>query len=163
MVLLNNLAEAGFLTGSLSNVQGGRWRQALVSALVAQVKSLESTEDIASRRILGQILHLLPSLSSEGEAFAPYIVATIENVVRKPTASDLSTFANDGPWNDAHLLAEALLAAHAVSHDSAVRAELKRKLLDSGMLATITQRWAWNREVLEQAASLVGMWQDEIR
>ena len=134
-----------------------------MSALVAQAECLESVNDITSRRILGQILHLLPSLSSEGEVFAPHVLATIQRVSQSPATDDVASFANDGPWNDTHLLAEALLAANALSHDAAVRAALKANLLESGMLVSITRRWAWNREVLEQVASLVEMWQDDIR
>lgn len=163
LVLLNNLAEAGFLTGGLSNVQGGRWRQALVSTLTEQLGRLDSISDVPSRRILGQVLHLLPSLSSEGKSFSLHVLATIERVARSTTADQIASFDNDGPWNETHLLAEALLAANAMSHDSTVRANLKEKLLDASVLATVTTRWAWNREVLEQVASMVEMWQDDLR
>ena len=166
LILLNNLAEAGFLTESLYNVQGGRWRQALTTTIGELFATTVSSDLylVANRRVMGQLLHLLPAMSSEGAGMVARVVDIIngltgDNASRHEVETEWETA---GPWNKSHLLAVALEAAEAFSTRDDVRSTLREQLLDSGKLFEIAERWSWNREVMGQVASFVELWADMI-
>lgn len=159
LVLLNNLAEAGFLTGSLANVQGGRWRQSLVSALEAVLRTKHTaTSDVSNKRILGQLLHLLPSLAFEGSAFAPHVQIIVRSIVSRYTdkGNARADFMSD-TWNDSHLLAGALGAIAGFDTAGTLEDEIKQQV--SSELGAIIGVWTWNREVLAKASELEQSWQ----
>jgi U3 small nucleolar RNA-associated protein 20 len=162
LVLLNNLAEAGFLSGSLANVQGGRWKQSLVTSVGGLLERYMAIESVETRRILGQVLHLLPFLSSEGAAFAPSVVAILDSLVIN-SGSDAQAVQDDfkstGPWNSSHLLGASLAALVAFDLSVGLESGARADVLDK--LEKIVVMWSWNREVLEQVAGLAERWSDE--
>jgi U3 small nucleolar RNA-associated protein 20 len=166
LVLLNNLASKGYLAGSLSVVQGGRWRAALVKSLQAlfEVVKADLKAD-ANRPILAQLLHLLPSLRTEGPLFMDTlrtIISTLHD--RNPDqATARSNWLSEGVWNDGHLLALALTSADELCLDVTVATSLNALLVQSGALATMTSTWSWNRGVLQALSVLVERWQDDLR
>ncbi|WWC59942.1 uncharacterized protein I303_102505 [Kwoniella dejecticola CBS 10117] len=170
LVLLNNLASAGYLSGGLSNVQGGRWRQSFVASILSLTTQLRQTglENIDDRRILGQALRLIPALPSDAERFTPHIVALIQLCLKKTKgkeAEDLKAeWESDGAWNESHLVAVLLEAARQVLDSAGLTAaqELRVLLVGESKLEDIIRTWSWNREVLSAAASLVDRWSSEI-
>ncbi|WRT65418.1 uncharacterized protein IL334_002361 [Kwoniella shivajii] len=166
LVLLNNLASAGYLSGGLSNVQGGRWRRALISAILSLLTQLRvsGVSDLRDRRILGQVLGLLPALPSDADQFAPHVAGLISMVLEdtkgKGVADARENWAEDGAWNDGHILGCLLRAAQHIldSPKDGVEQDLKSLLVDAGKLKEILDKWSWNREIMTVAASLVDHW-----
>ncbi|WWC98879.1 hypothetical protein V866_005773 [Kwoniella sp. B9012] len=171
LVLLNNLASAGYLSGGLSNVQGGRWRQAFISALVALFKQIKekALEDVNDRRILGQILRLIPALPSDADQFVPHVTglirSTLSTVKGKEVAQIRVGWAEDGAWNDSHLLGSLLRAAQDLLDSPQVTAdaELRALLVDEGALADVIEKLYWNREVLTACSSLIDRWSGDLQ
>jgi U3 small nucleolar RNA-associated protein 20 len=165
LILLNNLAEAGLLTGSLYNVQGGRWRVALMAALGDLFEKTATSElhDAVNRRVMGQILHLLPSMSSEGANMVVRLLSVIDALIGDTKHSVKAEWEKAGSWNRSHLLAEALQAARSFAYQTEVQETLREGLLQSGQIMDISSRWCWNREVLEVVASLIELWSEDIR
>lgn len=164
LVLLNNLASKGYLAGSLSVVQGGRWRSALVKSLQTMFEVVKSDLKVdANRPILAQLLHLLPSLRTEGGLFLDTlrtIISTLHD--RNPdSATARSNWLAAGVWNDGHLLALALTCADELCLDNTVATSLNASLAQSGALTTMTSTWSWNRSVLQALSVLVERWQDD--
>nr|XP_019012391.1 U3 small nucleolar RNA-associated protein 20 [Kwoniella pini CBS 10737]OCF51172.1 U3 small nucleolar RNA-associated protein 20 [Kwoniella pini CBS 10737] len=170
LVLLNNLAAAGYLSGGLSNVQGGRWKQTFISSIVSLVAELRDRRlvDIKDRRILGQVLKLIPALPSDAHHFGPHLASliriTLENTQGKDVEVVKAEWEEDGAWNDSHILGALLEAARNVSDSasSSTGDELKEVLVGQGKLKDIIEIWSWNREVLSAAELLIGRWSSEI-
>jgi len=166
LILLNNLADAGFLTGSLYNVQGGRWRQALVAAVGELLDTTTSSDldDVANRRVMGEILHLLPSMSSAGVEIVGRVVNVITKIMATiGTAQEAKAdWEMSGAWNKAHLLAEALQAAASFSSNGAIKISLQERLVDSGTIVDIASRWSWHREILDHIAGLTELWSGQV-
>ena len=158
LVLLNNLSEAGYLTGSLSNVQGGRWRQSLVTALgdVLQSAIASPREEVDNRRVLGHVLHLLPSISTEGPRFSAQICDLIK-VLASTTRSEAALkqqFQEEGPWNSSHLFAQSLQCVENFYFNGEIQDQLKSTIVNAEFLASIAGSWSWNREIMERVAFL---------
>lgn len=165
LILLNNLAASGYLSGGLSNVQGGRWRQALISALVGLLKSLtKSNLDLNERRITGQVLKLLPALPSDADKFAPQVVKIVESALDRLDSKDLEAIKTEwmegGAWNDTHLVGSLLRTADQLigSPKTDVSKDAKDLLVDKGWLNKILEKWCWNKEVMESAVPHVERW-----
>ncbi|KAK4685447.1 U3 small nucleolar RNA-associated protein 20, partial [Tremellales sp. Uapishka_1] len=164
LVVINNLSSAGFLSGGLANVQGGRWRQSLISALVHLMSGLTDSDlDVTQRRILGQLLQLLPYFASESHQFGPQLVTMITRASQSSEASVEDNWRTAGAWNDAHLLAALLRCGELVQRQSEqVEKILKECLVDSGRLLEILRIWHWSREILGCSAPLVELWKSEV-
>lgn len=158
LVLLNNLAEAGLLTDSLTNVQGGRWRKSLVSALAALLESATQLDHTGSgHRVVIQLLHLLPTLPNEGPVFVTNVVKIVDSIRLRHVSvqSARDDFALSA-CNDSHLLAAALAALEAFDGMQDLEADCKHTITRS--LPDILAVWSWNREVLEKLASFSERW-----
>ncbi|WVW79710.1 hypothetical protein I302_101680 [Kwoniella bestiolae CBS 10118] len=170
LVLLNNLASAGYLSGGLSNVQGGRWRQTFISALAGLLKQLseKGLEIVNDRRILGQILKLIPALPSDADQFAPHLTNLISSTLTAINGKEVTdlrdSWSQNGAWNDSHLLGSLLRAAQDTLDSPKAIADtgLKTLLVDEGKLGEIIEKLYWNREVLSACASLVDRGSSEI-
>lgn len=162
LILLNNLAEAGFLSRSLFSVQGGRWRQSLIKSLGLLVDRVMAagyaeTED---RRILGQTLHLLSSIATAGSDFIDRISTLVDQLLQRAEgqASYRDSWLGQGVWNDAHLLAESLGVMETFLHGGT---EARPKLTDQ--LGVIIQQWSWNRDVMARLAGLIELRASDVR
>ncbi|WWD16787.1 hypothetical protein CI109_101219 [Kwoniella shandongensis] len=170
LVLLNNLAAAGYLSGGLSNVQGGQWRQALISTLVSLLESLAQTglRGVNDRRVLGQALKLLPALPSDAEQFTPHVASLLKLSLELSADKDSSTLRSEwktaGAWNDSHLLGTLLRSTEHIlaSPKEGVEEDVKRLLVTEGQLNAILDKWSWNREIMEAIAPLVERWASDL-
>lgn len=165
LILLNNLAASGYLSGGLSNVQGGRWRQALISALVGLLKSLTKPSlDLNERRITGQALKLLPALPSDADKFASHVVQILESALDRLDSKDLGAikaeWEEDGVWNDTHLVGSLLHTVDQLiaSPKAGVSKDGKHLLVSKGWLNKVLEKWYWNRQVMESAVPHVERW-----
>lgn len=158
LLLLNHLATSGYMSRGLDNVQGGRWRQTLVSTLRDHLVSLsEQPRDGTDRRILVQTLRLLSHLSIEGRDFAPTLAQLARRFAGPQGSSVDSAIENwnaSGPLNDGHLLSLVLRCASAFISDQQVRTALTNVLEDEKGLTSIIRRWHWNAEVMETLVDL---------
>ncbi len=163
LVLLRKLAQSGFLVGGLSNVQGGRWRQSLISAL-ADLLSEGDVLDLDRRRILGQVLKLIPSLGDE--EFMPQVSTLIKSLVEEGEKSGSETLQEDFKtrvWNDTHLLSVLLRSAENMLKRGSEIGEKVIKGDLAGDLEAMLSLWYWNREVMGSIASLSSSWQVSLR
>lgn len=165
LILLNNLAASGYLSGGLSNVQGGRWRQALISALVGLLKSLTKPDlDLNERRITGQVLKLLPALPSDADKFAPQAVKILESALDRLDSKNLGAIKAEweegGVWNDTHLVGSLLHTVDQLiaSPKADVSKDAKDLLVSKGWLNKVLEKWYWNRQVMESAVPHVERW-----
>ncbi|KAL1410173.1 U3 snoRNP protein [Vanrija albida] len=162
LVLLNNLASAGFLSGGLSNVQGGRWRQALVTNLAKLLKDIRDSDlELADRRILGQILRLIPSLAGESQHFIDHLMAILDRL--NVAASDEDAEGNweeTGVWNDAHAVGRILSSVYdlVLRGPTTVKDKFKTYWTTNHLPNVLVGRYHWNREILEQTAAFVEHW-----
>lgn len=125
---------------------------------------MSSLDEITTRRILGQILHLFPSIPSEGSSFSTTLATLVEklsNGVDRELAE--VSWRESGIWNDSHVLAEALVVVESFCSVSTVKDDVRLRLVETGVIEGIMKTCSWNREVLERVAALVELWQDEIR
>ncbi|WVF66714.1 hypothetical protein IAT40_001456 [Kwoniella sp. CBS 6097] len=170
LVLLNNLASAGYLSGGLANVQGGRWRQALISALTSLLSQLHKSglTDVNDRRILGQVMRLIPSLPSDAEQFAPHIAALTKLNLDRLASRDVATLKQEweegGAWNSTHVLGALLRTAEhiLISPKDAVEQQFKALFVQEGRLGGILEKWSWNREIVSAIAPLVDRWATDL-
>lgn len=165
LILLNKLAKAGFLSGGLANVQGGKWRATLISSLVSTLGDFVDAEiDLDNRRILGQVVRLIPYLPVD--EFVPHLRSLIRFVARNAERIGkealIDQWRTGGPWNDTHLAGVLLKSAEQlISHGTTESGGLlKEELLP--LIAGILQLWSWSREVMESLASLVQSFQEDI-
>ncbi|TXT11027.1 hypothetical protein VHUM_01778 [Vanrija humicola] len=162
LVLLNNLASAGFLSGGLSNVQGGRWRQALVTNLAKLLKGIRDGDlELADRRVLGQILRLIPYLAGESQHFIDHLMAILDRL--NVAASDSEAEANweaAGVWNDAHAVGRVLSSVYdlVLRGPTAVKDKFKNYWTTNHLPNVLVARYHWNRDILEQTAAFVEHW-----
>jgi U3 small nucleolar RNA-associated protein 20 len=174
LVLLNNLAGAGFLKGGLSNVQGGRWRAALVNAIAECLETIrDSSLDTADLRLLGQVLKLIPHLASESQHFVPHLLAILDNVTtskgkkaRGPKDAEVAkdNYVEAGAWNNSHSVGRIIACLFQLSlrAPAATQDEIKSHFKKAEMLNTLLESWSWSREVLETTASFVEHWADDV-
>ncbi|KAL7419756.1 U3 snoRNP protein [Cryptotrichosporon argae] len=141
LVLLNSLAAGGFFAAGLANVQGGRWRQSLVAALV---KLLEGKP--ADRRALGQALSLVPHLTGAEAQFAGPILALVDGL--RPTPDDVAT----GVWNDVHVVGRLLECAYRLATRGADVSPLRPRI------AEIAHAFPTHREMLAHVADFTSLW-----
>ena len=159
--LLNNLAEAGYLSAGLSNVQGGHWRPLLTSALLELLDSPKNTSlaEVEDRRLLGQCLSLLPYLAEEAHHFTGRLVSIIDRLRGKTDLTESSIaredWESDGPWNDAHMLGLLLQCAERLAVQPAAEEYFKTHLLGRGQTEAILRAYHWNREIMISLASLM--------
>lgn len=162
LVLLNNLASAGFLSGGLSNVQGGRWRQALVTNLAKLLKGVcDGDLELADRRILGQILRLIPSLAGESQHFIDHLMAILDRLNVAASDSDAEgNWEEAGVWNDAHVVGRILSSVYdlVLRGPTAVKDKFKTYWTSNHLPNALVARYHWNREILEQTAAFVEHW-----
>lgn len=165
LILLNNLAASGYLSGGLSNVQGGRWRQALISALVGLLKSLTKPNlDLNERRITGQALKLLPALPDDADKFAPQVVKILESTLDRLDGKDLraikAEWEEGGVWNDTHLVGSLLHTVDQLiaSPKADGSKDAKDLLVSKGWLNKVLEKWYWNRQVMESAVPHAERW-----
>lgn len=165
LLLLNNLSVAGYLSGGLLNVQGGRWRQALVAALKSVLDSLANRSILSKddRRILAHTTRLLPALASDSAEFVPSIVTLIEKVApdAKGKSAEVATseWQAGDVWNDGHLLATLLrCASDLLVRNSDIEPLLLRCLVEGGLLRRVLEVYHWNGEIMDQIAILVDRW-----
>lgn len=165
LILLNNLAASGYLSGGLSNVQGGRWRQALISALVGLLKSLTKPNlDLNERRITGQALKLLPALPDDADKFAPQVVKILESILDRLDGKNLraikAEWEEGGVWNDTHLVGSLLHTVDQLiaSPKADGSKDAKDLLVSKGWLNKVLEKWYWNRQVMESAVPHAERW-----
>ncbi|WVR04081.1 hypothetical protein IAU60_001080 [Kwoniella sp. DSM 27419] len=171
LVLLNNLASAGHLSGGLSNVQGGRWRQALISALLSLLVSLKESglKGSGDRRLLGQILRLIPALPSDADQFASHIGdltnLALEGATQRTAAELQGEWQEAGAWNSSHVLGVLLTVSEELLSNAkgGVETTLKSAIANEGRLQAILEKFSWNREILSAIAALIGRWCTELR
>ncbi|BEI87998.1 uncharacterized protein CcaverHIS019_0107160 [Cutaneotrichosporon cavernicola] len=163
LVLLNNIAGAGFLSGGLSNVQGGKWRQALVKALAKVLASLDEL-DTNDRRILGQVLELIPYLAGESKHFSEHLVSILSSFVENPQFA-AENWREAGAWNDSHVIGRLLSSMFqlALRGPAAVQEQFKAYILDNNTLKVLVRNWHWSREVLAQVADLAEHWPETMK
>lgn len=164
LIVLNNLAGAGFLAGGLSNVQGGKWRQALVKALAQVLLSLEeSSLDTNDRRVLGQILELLPYLAGESKHFSDQLINILNRFVGEPDKDSQVNWREAGAWNDSHVVGRLLSSILQLSlrGPGAVQDQFKAYLVDTDLLNVLLRHWHWSREVMAQVADFAEHWPEE--
>lgn len=163
LVLLNNIAAAGYLTGGLMNVQGGRWRRSLLDG-VADVFTRLVADPAGSRRQLGLLFHLVPSLG-EPALFSDSLTALIKASVARARGGRGALerdWQDGGAWNDSHLCASTLrCVAELAPLNAAVRAAAAEELL--GSMQLVIDAWCWNREVLDVVATLIEQWSSDNR
>ncbi|ODN80830.1 hypothetical protein L202_02973 [Cryptococcus amylolentus CBS 6039] len=169
LVLLNNLASSGYLSGGLSNVQGGRWRQSLVSALVGLLQSLgQSQLESEERRVLGQILSLVPALPGDADKFTPEVISLLKSTLEKldkETEDDLKNeWKSQGAWNDTHILGLLLRAADELitASKADVSNDIKGLLVDEGWAKKVIEKWSWSREIMRSVVPHIERWATEI-
>ncbi|WWC87549.1 uncharacterized protein L201_002439 [Kwoniella dendrophila CBS 6074] len=170
LVLLNNLASAGYLAGGLSNVQGGRWRQSFVSSILSLLSQLRQRGlvEVNDRRLLGQLLKLVPALPSDANQFAADIADLINSICDNNKGKGVqvvkSGWEEDGAWNDSHVLGSLLKAANDIleSPKAVGDQDLKTLLVDNNKLKDIVEKWSWNREVMKAVSPLVNRWFSEL-
>jgi U3 small nucleolar RNA-associated protein 20 len=169
-LLLNGLSSAGYLTGGLLNVQGGRWRQSLVGALQGQLESMASKQQLLDddRRILAQLLRLIPALPADAIAFAPSLVTLLEKISpdAKGKSAELAIgeWQETGVWNDAHLLASLLrCTSDLVICGPEVESTSSSCLVKQGLLKRILGVYHWNGEIMNQVSFFVERWKDLLR
>lgn len=163
LVLLNNLAGAGFLSGGLSNVQGGKWRQALVKALASVLSSLqESSLDLNDRRVLGQVLELLPYLAGESKYFSEHLIQILNRFVEEPEKETQDNWREAGAWNDSHVVGRLLSSMFqlALRGPGAVQDEIKTYIIDNDLLNVLLRHWHWSCEVMAQVADFAEHWSE---
>ena len=156
--LLNHLASSGCLSGGLSNVQGGRWRQSLIATLRDRLAATSEAamEDI-DRRILGQLLRLLSTLPCEGRDFTPSLISLLHKFGRfdeGDAEAAIQEWHGEGAWNDAHMITSLFKCAEAHILDQEVRSQFTKLLVDDGAFKAILRKWNWNAEVLESAVDI---------
>lgn len=161
LVLLNNLASAGYLSGGLLNVQGGRWRITLVKGLASLLETLRASSlEVADRRILGQVLQLLPFLSGEGAKFTDDLFELLGRFIPTPDGEAYENWRTEGAWNDGHVVGRVLAALHQITlrSSAAVQEGVEQTLVDRDTINVLITQYHWCREVLEQVALLVEHW-----
>jgi U3 small nucleolar RNA-associated protein 20 len=165
IVLLNSLSEAGFLSGGLLNVQGGRWRQGLVSAVRDLLASLASSSlDEAERRTLGQLLRLLPVLASDGQQYLSTLLDLVRRFTQNADSDTAEATWKEGAWNDSHLLSAVLKSCIVLARArDDFQTQMQAELLERNGLATLIRGWRWNREVLDDVAEFSEMWSADLR
>ena len=168
LTLLNNLSSAGFLSGGLSNVQGGRWRKTLLSSVSNLLDRLVTSTNVTeSRRQLGQILRLIPALN-DGTSFTPALMRLLQGCVDTATKKGPAGLQKDweekGVWNEAHMAANVLrcITDLAPMYDE-LCAPVQEMLLDKEGMQVLVDGYAWSREVLEQLATLADQWSADKR
>jgi len=173
LVLLNNLAGAGFLAGGLSNVQGGRWRAALVKAIGERIEAIsQGPLDMTELRLLGQVLNLVPHLASESQYFTPHLLAILDRATEskgkkavgpKDAEQARDNYREAGPWNNTHVVGRILAALFqlALRGPTTSQEEIKVHFQKNKVLETLIQKWFWSREVLENAAAFVDHWTED--
>lgn len=112
-----------------------------------------SVVSMDDRRLLGQVLHLVPALG-DLVTFEPYLA----NIIKHSLQSRLTQaeWMEAGVWNDAHLLAAVLRCVDEVSH-TAVGERLRLAVLSEKPAAELVDVWSWSREVMEQLAPILEM------
>lgn len=166
LVLLNNLASAGFLTGGLSNVQGGRWRKALVVALASLLAKLsESDLDLDRRRLLGQVLKLLPYLAGEAAQFVEPLLTILGRFVDGSDTVARENWDSQGVWNDSHLVSRILRSLYdlILRGPKNCSETVKAFFVDNDFFNVLVHKWHWNRDVLEQAAAYIDHWPESVK
>lgn len=158
LLLLNHLAAAGYLSGGLLNVQGGRWRQSLVSSLREMLVDFsEQPADRLERRILAQLLHLITFLPTEGTQFSPSLLKLVRQFghfdARSPDSA-LQQWREDGVWNDAHMFSLLLRSVDAFILHQDVHAAFTELLVEQHGFEAIVQKWNWNAEVMSTMSEL---------
>jgi U3 small nucleolar RNA-associated protein 20 len=157
--LLNQLAEAGYLSGGLSNVQGGRWRQSLLTALRDLLATFaEATDAELDRRVLIQLLHLISIVRGDASQLAPHIATLIKRFGRF-TEGDadaaIAEWQEAGVWNGAHMLASLLRCAESYLGDKEMESEISDILVGQGGFSATVRKWNWNAEVMSVLASIL--------
>lgn len=169
LILLNNLADAGYLSGGLFNIQGGRWRQVFVAALEALLGTLRDSSlvELDDRRKLGQLLRLLSNLLAEGHHFAPTLAALLDQRIAVVGVEDVDVqqrgWRHGGAWNDAHLLGLLLRSAERLASNVGVEEILKNYLLKREYLKQLLRGFHWNREIMKGLAGFMEMWKADLR
>ncbi|WVO17934.1 hypothetical protein L204_105632 [Cryptococcus depauperatus] len=165
LALLNSLVVANYLAGGLLNVQGGRWRQSLVSALVKQLEFIvESNLEYDERMVLGQILRLLPALHKEAAVFMPLVIELLEAVFKRLYGESEDALKEEwrlgGAWNDTHVLGSLIRAANQLISNSntEVGKGVKELFVRDGWLRIVLENWSWNSEILRAAVPHVERW-----
>lgn len=158
LLLLNHLGGAGYLSSGLSNVQGGRWRPALVKALQERLVRFASRfVDSIDRLELAYTLRLIPTLRLNASEVGPCLAALIRSFghLRDFKGDELLGQWREGSvWNDAHLLSLVLDCADSYQTEPDVRTVLTGLLVDEQGVAAIIRNWHWNTEVMSRLASL---------
>jgi U3 small nucleolar RNA-associated protein 20 len=156
--LLNHLASAGYLSGGLANVQGGRWRQSLMASLQDLLVEVADPSNTPDRHILIQLLRLLSAVSADAKQLAPHFITLVKRFGNF-TAGDAETAKADwregGPLNDAHLFASLLRCVQSYIVDGDMKEQFTIFLVKEGGLAAIIEKWNWNSEVMSVAGGLV--------
>lgn len=157
--LLNHLASVGYMSGGLINVQGGRWRQALVATLHDRLAT-NAAEPIQSidRRVLGLLLRLLSLLPGDGREFAPSIVTLLRTFGQFDDGAEeeaIEEWQTAGPWNNAHMLSSLLECAGAYISDEEVQRQFDALLVTEGGAKVLLRKWNWNAEVMKRLIEVV--------
>lgn len=147
------------MSRGLSNVQGGRWRQSLISALRDRLAAIaETSVEEIDRRILGQLLRLLSTLPCEGRDFTPSLISLLNNFGQfqdGDAESAIEEWQTEGAWNNAHMISCLMRCADAHILDQEVQSQFTKLLVDDKAFQGILKKWNWNAEVLESTIEIV--------
>jgi U3 small nucleolar RNA-associated protein 20 len=159
LVLLNQLAESGYLSGGLTNVQGGRWRQSLLSALRDLLATFAAaTDDALDRKVLVQVLHLITTVPGDASQLASHIGALVRrfgNFEAGDAQTAIAEWQVGGVWNDAHMLGSLLGCAESYLGNEQMESEIRTILVDDKGFTNIVRKWNWNAEVMGVLASVL--------
>jgi hypothetical protein len=143
-------------------VQGGRWRQGLVSAVKDLLASLASTSGVP--RTLGQLLRLLPVLASDGQQYLSTLLDLLRRFTQDADSGTAEAKWKKGVWNDSHILSAVLKSCIVLARArDDVQTQMQAELLGRKGLATLIRGWRWNREVLEIVAEFAEEWSADLR
>jgi hypothetical protein len=108
-----------------------------------------SALDTSDKRILGQVLSLIPAFD-----LAPFEKQLVD-ITRQAMRTRLGQeeWMSAGVWNDGHVLACILRCLNEVSHTTV--GEKLRAIVWETALDDLITAWGWNREIMEELASIV--------
>lgn len=159
LTLLNQLAESGYLSGGLSNIQGGRWRQSLLTALRDLLSTFAvADKDGLDRQVLVQVLHLIATLPGDASQLAPLFASLIErfgDFQAGDAESAIAEWQVGGVWNDAHVLSSLLRCAESYLGNEEIESQIRAILVDHKGFAGTVRKWNWNAEVMSVLASVL--------
>ena len=151
------------------NVQGGRWRDGLIAALLDLVDSLDVVSgETQPRREFSLALDLLPLFDIKEPRLGNRLETSLSSILdecagKKP--QDLrEEWASHGPWNNAHVLSRILRCVYRLHGrtSSELLTPVQERLCRPNGITALLRNWYWNREVLSTTADLLQVWSGDV-